>query len=123
MNIKSWYKHSPSPRIMLIFPTILIMLLSMWGGALALNYNSDAFAVVGNRSRHRMDRACSPRSFTTTDAWMTRMHKWFKTPGSHYHGCAGFRGIIELLALGPPGWDHGRGILGASTPKFPVHFP
>ena len=44
MKIKSWFKPALPPRIMLIFPAMLVMLLSMWAGALALTYDSDAFA-------------------------------------------------------------------------------
>ena len=47
MNIKSWFHPQPPPRILLIFPAILVMLLAMLAGAVALTYANDALAVVG----------------------------------------------------------------------------
>ena len=47
MKIKTWFHPRPPPRVLLIFPAILIMLLAMFAGALALSYSNDVLAVVG----------------------------------------------------------------------------
>jgi hypothetical protein len=119
MNIKSWLSRSPPPRIMLIFPTILIMLFSMWAGALALNYNSDAFAVVGIILGVIWIGLLALVALPQTDRWLAGMQRWFKPLAATLMVVLVFAGAVELLALVATGLGTtGGGILGGSTPKF-----
>jgi hypothetical protein len=119
MNIKSWFRPAPPPRIMLIFPAILIMLLSMWAGALAVSYNSGIFAVVGLVLGLLWIGLLVLVALPQTDAWMTGVRGWFKPLANTLMVVLVFAGVVELLALVATGLGTtGGGVLGASTPKF-----
>jgi hypothetical protein len=119
MNIKSWFAHTPSPRVMLIFPAIVTMLFSMWAGALALSYNSLPFTIVGLVLGAAWLAMLVLMAMPQTDRWLGGTKKWFKPLAASLMALLVFCGAVELLALVATGLGTTTGgILGASTPKF-----
>jgi hypothetical protein len=119
MNIKSWLSHTPSPRVMLIFPAIITMLFSMWAGALALSYNSPAFAIAGMVLGVLWLGMLVMVALPQTDRWLGGTKRWFKPLVASLMALLVFCGAVELLALVATGLGTTTGgILGASTPKF-----
>jgi uncharacterized membrane protein len=119
MNIKAWFHPQPPPRVMLIFPAILIMLLAMLAGALALSYNNDAMAVVGIVLGLLWMGLLVLVALPQTDRWFKRAERWFKPLAATLMVVLVFAGAVELLALMATGLGTtGGGVLGDSTPKF-----
>jgi hypothetical protein len=119
MNIKSWFHPKPPPRILLIFPSILVMLLAMLAGALALSYDNDALAVVGIVLGLLWMGLLVLVALPQTDRWLAGMQRWFKPLATTLMIVLVFAGVVELLALTATGLGTKTGgILGASTPKF-----
>lgn len=119
MNIKSWFHPQPPPRILLIFPAILVMLLSMLAGALALSYNNGALAVVGVVLGLVCIGLLVLVALPQTDRWLAGMQRWFKPMATTLMVILVFAGAVDLLELTATGLGTKTGgILGASTPKY-----
>jgi hypothetical protein len=119
MNIKSWFHPSPPPRILLIYPAILVMLLAMLAGALALTYDNNALAVVGIVLGLLWLGLLALVALPHTDRWLAGMQSWFKPLAATIMFFLVFAGVVEMLALVATGLGTtGGGILGDSTPKL-----
>ena len=119
MKIKTWFHPRPPPRVLLIFPAILIMLLAMFAGALALSYSNDVLAVVGIVLGLVWMGLLVLVALPQTDRWFKSSEKWFKPLAASLMFVLLFAGVVELLALVATGLGTtGGGILGDSTPKF-----
>ena len=119
MKIKTWFHPQPPPRVMLIFPAILIMLLAMLAGALALSYNNDMLAVVGIVLGLVWMGLLVLVALPQTDRWFKSAEKWFKPLATTLMVFLLLAGVVESLALVATGLGTtGGGVLGSSTPKF-----
>jgi hypothetical protein len=119
MNIKSWFHPRPPPRILLIFPAILVMLLAMLAGALALTYANDALAVVGMVLGLFWVGLLALVALPQTDRWLAGIQKWFKPLATTLMVVLVLAGVVELLALVATSLGTtGGGVLGAGTPKL-----
>lgn len=119
MNIKSWFHPKPPPRILLIYPAILVMLLAMLAGALALTYENDALAVVGIVLGLFWLGLLALVALPQTDRWLDGIQRWFKPLAATIMFFLVFAGVVELLALVATGLGTtGGGILGDSTPRL-----
>ncbi len=119
MNIKSWFRPPPPPRILLIFPAIFVMLMSMLAGVLAFSYDNDALAVVGVALGLLWIGLLVLVALPQTNRWLAGMQSWFKQLATMFMIVLVFAGLVELLALGATNLGTtGGGVLGASTPKF-----
>ena len=119
MNIKAWFHPRPPPRILLIFPAILVMLLAMLAGALALTYANDALAVVGMALGLLWIGLLVLVALPQTDRWLAGIQKWFKPLATTLMVMLVLAGVVELLALVATSLGTtGGGVLGAGTPKL-----
>jgi len=104
---------------MLIFPAILVMLLSMLAGALAATYNISALAILGVALGLLWIGLLVLIALPQADRWMDGTKRWFKPAAASLMVLLVFCGVVELLALVATGLGTSTGgILGASTPKF-----
>jgi len=105
--------------MMLIFPAILVMLLSMLAGALAFSYDSGVLAVVGVALGMLWMGLLVLVALPRTDVWLARFQRWFKPLATALMLALVLAGVVELLALVVTDLGTmGGGVLGASTPKF-----
>ncbi len=76
MNIKSWFRPPAPTRILLIFPAIFVMLMSMLAGVLAFNYQNNVLAVVGIVLGLLWIGLLVLVALPQTDRWLAGMQGW-----------------------------------------------
>jgi hypothetical protein len=119
MNIKSWFHSPPPPRVLLIFPAILVLLISMLAGVLASNYDNGTLAVVSVALGLLWIGLLVLVALPQTNRWLAGIQSWFKKLATTLMVFLVLAGLVELLALGATSLGTiGGGVLGASTPKF-----
>jgi hypothetical protein len=121
---KTLFNPASSPRIMLIFPAIVVMLLSMLLSGLAFSYNSGIFAVAGMFVAIIWLGLLVLIALPQTDTLLAGKQKWLLPLGKTLMVCLLAAGLVEFGAIAAINRGiSGDGILGSATPQFMKTIP
>ena len=121
---KIFFNPDSSPRVMLIFPAIVVMLLSMLLSGLAFSYNSGIFGVAGMLVAIVWLGLLVLIALPQTDNLLAGKQRWLRPLGKSLMVCLLFAGVVEFGAIiAISSGVAGNGVLGGATPGFMKTIP